>query len=440
MDNATIKKWFGDSFSRFEKSLNGEANSAVHEVRKKGFEKFNSLDFPTQHNEEWKFTSVKPLLAHQFDASTDFSEINKSEIARYLFDEKIYSTMVFVNGIYNEKLSDIKKHEDKLEIMPLSKAIKAGNAEIIKYAMEVLDKGADVFSSLNTAFMTDGTFIKLKENEVIDSPVQMLYITSNKKEAVTHPRNIFVIGKQSSIKLIETYAGLTEVPYFTNSFTIIKVHESGKIEHTKVQDETETSFHISTLEVSQDKGSHYAGYNVNFGGSLVRNNLNIHLNGKETETTLNGLSLSKGTQHVDNHTLINHLEPHCNSHQLYKSILDDSSRIVFNGKIFVKRDAQKTNAFQENKNIILSEDAQVNTKPQLEIFADDVKCSHGATIGQLDKDALFYLKSRGFGHEEALATLIYAFASDVVHSIQLPMVRDRLESILSEKLLTPALT
>ena len=439
MDNNEMKNWFGSRFKQFENSLNGEAESPFHAVRRKAFEKFNSMDFPTHQNEEWKYTSVKPLLAFQFDNVSEPAEIEKSRIEKYLYDENIYSTLVFVNGKYSEKLSDISKLTGKVEVAPLSKAIKGGNTDIVKYAGDVLDSGADIFTSLNTAFMTDGTFISLKDNTVIDTPLQVLYLTANIKETVTQPRNLFVVGKHSSIKLIETYAGLNDIPYFTNSFTSVKVEEYGHIEHTKIQDESKAGFHISTLEVNQGKGSHYAGYNVNFGGSLVRNNLNIHLNGKETETTLNGLSLSKGTQHIDNHTLINHLEPYCNSHQLYKSILDDNSRIVFNGKIFVKQDAQKTNAFQENKNIILSEDALVNTKPQLEIFADDVKCTHGATIGQLDKDALFYLKSRGFSHEEALATLIYAFASDAVHSIQLPLVRDKLEAILSEKLLTPAL-
>ncbi|HPO56625.1 MAG: Fe-S cluster assembly protein SufD [Ignavibacteriaceae bacterium] len=440
MDDKTVKQWFGDSFIRFEKSLNGESTSPLHLVRKKGFEKFRMLEFPTHRNEEWKYTSVKPLLNYRFDPNSGIVDISKEDIEKYLYDESIYSTLVFVNGKYYEKLSDLSKLEGKLEIMPLVKAIKSGKDEAINFALEVLDKDADIFSSLNTAFMMDGTYIKVNDDAVVDSPIQIIYVTSADKETVTNPRNVFIVGKHASVKLIETYAGLNETPYFTNTFTIVKVDEYGSIEHTKVQDETRNSFHISTLEVNQKRGSHYAGYNVNFGGSLVRNNLNIHLNGKETETTLNGLALSKGTQHIDNHTLINHLEPHCNSHQLYKSILDDSSRIVFNGKIFVKQDAQKTNAFQENKNIILSDSALVNAKPQLEIFADDVKCTHGATVGQLDKDALFYLKSRGFSHKEALATLIYAFASDAVHSIQLPLVRDKLEVILSEKLLTPALS
>jgi Fe-S cluster assembly protein SufD len=269
------------------------------------------------------------------------------------------------------------------------------------------------------------------DNKIVDEPINILFITAAGEEKIlSQPRNLFVAGKNSQVTIIERYASLDNGIYFTNVVSEIVTGENSSINHIKIQEEGLKAFHVSRTEVDQEKNSNFVSYSISLGGEISRYDLNSKFNDEGGECSLNGLYLLTGNQLYDTHSLIDHAKPHCTSHEHYKGILDDTSRGVFNGKVIVRKDAQKTNAFQENNNIILSDGALVNTKPQLEIFADDVKCSHGATVGQLDQDSLFYLRSRGIGEEKARDILIHAFASDVIKSIKVEQVKNYLEEIL----------
>ncbi len=422
------------NFKEFENKLNGESKSEFHQIRKRAFDTFLNLDFPTIKNEEWKYTDISPVINIKFNTPA-YRSISKEQFENYLFDENNFHTMVFVNGIFSIELSSPEINNKKILITNLAEQIKVNPEIVQEYLSKLIKQDKNPFLALNTAFTADGVFINIGDNVVFEKPVQILYINTGEEYNVTYPRNLFISGKNSQIKVLETYLALSTKPYFTNSVTEVYLNEGAIVEHIKIEDENLNAFHISNTEISQESNSNYSSYNINFGGKLVRNDINARFNNKHAECTLNGLYLAQGEQLIDNHTLIDHAQPHCLSHELYKGILDGNSRAVFNGKVLVRKDAQKTNAFQENKNLLLSKDALMNTKPQLEIFADDVKCSHGATVGQLDKNALFYLRSRGLGEEEAKVLLIYAFASDVVHSISIKEVRDHLEELLANKLL-----
>ncbi len=422
------------NFKEFENKLNGESTSEFHQIRKRAFDTFLNLDFPTIKNEEWKYTDISPIINLKFN-SPAYRSINKEQFENYLFDENNFHTMVFVNGIFSKELSSPTINNKKIIITNLAEQIKINPELVQRYLSKLIKQDRNTFLALNTAFTADGVFINIGDNVVFERPVQILYINTGEEYNVTYPRNLFIAGKNSQIKVLETYMALSTKSYFTNSVTEVYLNEGAIVEHIKIEDENLNAFHISNTEISQESNSNYSSYNINFGGKLVRTDINAKFNNKFAECTLNGLYLAQREQLIDNHTLIDHAQPHCLSHELYKGILDGNSRGVFNGKVLVRKDAQKTNAFQENKNLLLSKDALMNTKPQLEIFADDVKCSHGATVGQLDKNALFYLRSRGLGEEEAKVLLIYAFASDVVHSISIKEVRDHLEELLANKLL-----
>jgi Fe-S cluster assembly protein SufD len=287
---------------------------------------------------------------------------------------------------------------------------------------------------LSTAYIKDGAFIFVPDGKIIKDAFHILLLTTSGDDKIlTQPRNLFVAGKNSQVTIIEHYSSLYEDIYFTNAVTEIYADESAVVDHIKLQEESKKSFHIGRMEVDQERASNFSSHSISFGADLSRNDFNTRFKDEGGESTLNGLFLIEGTQLFDVHTMIDHAKPHCNSHEHYKGILDDKSRGVFNGKVMVRKDAQKTNAFQENNNIILSDDALINTKPQLEIFADDVKCSHGATIGQLDKDSMFYLKSRGISEETARTILIHAFAIDVIQSIKVQPIKDYVEEILSKR-------
>ena len=273
----------------------------------------------------------------------------------------------------------------------------------------------------------------MPDNKIVEDPIHIIFLTSSDDKIITQPRNLFIAGKNSQVSIIEHYAGTDESIYFTNTVTEIVAGENAILDHIKLQEESKKAFHVARMEVDQERSSNFSSHSVSTGGTITRNDFNSRFNNEGGECTLNGLFILEDGQLFDVHTLIDHANPYCNSHEHYKGILEDNSRGVFNGKVIVRPDAQKTNAFQENNNILLSNNALVNTKPQLEIFADDVKCSHGATIGQLDEEARFYLKSRGIGNEAATSILIHAFASDVITSIKLDAIRNYLKEILNTR-------
>jgi Fe-S cluster assembly protein SufD len=291
------------------------------------------------------------------------------------------------------------------------------------------------FTALNSAFLSDGAFVYLPAGSIIDDPIHILYFSAvNGSPSVSHPRTLIVAGAGSQAKIVESYVGLDGEVYLTNAVTEVVAEEGAVIDHYKLQRESRRAFHIATLQVYQSRNTMVSNHCMSLGGGLVRNDINAVLDGDGGDCTLNGLYVVRGDQHVDHHTVIDHAKPHCSSRELYKGILDDYGRAVFNGRVIVRPDAQKTDARQSNKNLLLSKDALVNTNPQLEINADDVKCAHGATIGQLDADALFYLRARGIDEETARTLLIHGFLADVNSQLQIDAVRSAVECILMTSL------
>ncbi len=433
-NTAEFKKWYAESFKKFEANLNGESKLPIHQTRKVALEKFLELKFPTLKDEEWKYTNITPILAHKFDDILVTAPASaKVDLHKYLFNRENFYTIVFINGVYDAANSD-EVDAPGITLCNLKTAIVKYPEEVNNYIGKFAKIENSIFTALSTAYINDGVFLKVKSGKALDKPVQVVYVNSGGDNLLIQPRNLFVIGKNAIAKVVESYYAEGESVYFTNSVTETYVDEHGILEHVKIQEESEKAFHISTTEIDVERESKYASYNINFGGTLVRNDLNARFNGEYGHVTLNGLYLGQGEQHIDNHTLIDHAMPNCESHEMYRGVLDDASRAVFNGKVYVKKDAQKTNAFQENKNVILSDDARVDTKPQLEIFADDVKCSHGATIGRLSGESLFYLRARGIGEELAKAMIINAFANDAVHTISIDEVRGRIEDRVAVKL------
>jgi Fe-S cluster assembly protein SufD len=290
------------------------------------------------------------------------------------------------------------------------------------------------FVSLNTAFLQDGAFVYIPDGIVLDDSIQLLFIASEKQPFLASPRNLVIIGKRSRVSIVESYVSLTDQTYLTNAVTEIVAGDESIVEHDKLQNESLRAFHVAMIHAKLGAKAQFTSNSIAVGGSIVRNNVTVVLDAERSECTLNGLSLSTGSQVIDNHTTIDHAKPNCSSHELYKAIIDGKSRGVFNGKIFVRADAQKTDAKQTNKTLLLSDEATVDTKPQLEIFADDVKCTHGATVGQLDAEQVFYLRSRGIDETAARDILTFAFASDVVRRVHVDPLRDQLETLIHERL------
>ncbi len=429
------KKIYLSHFDKFENSLNGDKSKPVHELRKLAITKFSELQFPTTRDEEWKYTNISPLLKHSFVPALKVEEDYNIQVNHFLFDKMEHSLLVFVNGMFSKKLSKIKNLPKGVIAGSLAEEIRKNNPIVRDHLGKYADFSGHIFTSLSTAFVNDGAFIYIPEGKIIDDPIHVLFITvSDENKLLVQPRNLFFADRNSQSTIIEHFVSLNnEDVYLTNTVTEIITQENAFVDHIKLQEESLNAFHVGRMDVHQERNSNFVSHLISFGAELSRNDFNSRFNAEGGESMLNGLYLIGGSQLFDAHTLIDHAKPHCNSHEHYKGILMDNSRGVFNGKVIVRKDAQKTNAFQENNNLILSDSALVNTKPQLEIFADDVKCSHGATIGQIDEDAMFYLKSRGIGDDRAKAILIHAFASDVVRYIKINAVRDYIENILKLK-------
>lgn len=429
-----IKNWYLKSYELFQNSLNGDRFSSINNLRKEAIDKFTELDFPSTKDEEWKYTSIAPLLKHNFIPGLDKKNITKEQVSKFLFDELESNVVVVINGHYSEELTSLNKLPANVVVGSIAKAITSDSPLIGKYFAKYADYSKHIFTSLSTAFTRDGVLIHIPEGKIVDQPIHILFITYSENEKfLIQPRNLFIADKNSQATIIEHFVHINPGIYFTNTVTEVVVGENAVIDHLRLQEESKSAFHIGRMEINQERSSNFSSHFISLGASLSRNDFNAKFNDEGGECKLNGLFLTEDNQLFDVHTLIDHAKPHCSSHEHYKGILNDSSRGVFNGKVIVRQDAQKTNAFQENNNIILSQEALMNTKPQLEIFADDVKCSHGATIGQLDKDAMFYLKSRGLGEESARSILIHAFASDVIKSVKVKAVRNYIEEILSGK-------
>ncbi len=429
-----IKSWYLNNFDEFENGLNGGASKPIHTIRKEALENFSRLNFPTTHEEEWRFTNITPLLKHNFKPVTEKKKVEKKEIDKFLFNQMKGYRLVFVDGIFDEELSDLKSLPKGVTACSMAKAIEDDLPQLKEHFGKYADYKSHIFTALSTAYTKDGAFIHIPDGKIIEDPFHVLFLaTPGKDKKLIQPRNLFVVGKNAQVRILEHYGALDENIYFTNAVTEIAAMENAIVDHVKLQEESKKAFHIARMDIDQEKNSNFVSHSVSFGGDIARNDFNSRFNNSGGECALNGLYMTSGTQLFDVHTMIDHAKPYCNSHEHFKGILDDKSRAVFNGKVMVRQDAQKTNAFQENNNIILSNDALVNTKPQLEIFADDVKCSHGATVGQLDTDSMFYLKSRGIGEDKARIILLHAFASDVIKEIKISAVHDYIEDILENR-------
>lgn len=427
-------EWYKSRFDAFERSLNGDSKSALHQLRREAIGRFQETGFPTNRHEEWKFTNVSPIAQIGFEPVLRYvGEGVTPDMLASLALPKAHR-LVFVNGLFSTALSSTVTLQDGIQCGSLAAAVRSSHESVGKYLGKLVRFDETPFVTLNTAFLSDGAFLYIPDNIVLEEPIQFIFVATGDAPALITPRNLVVIGKHSQATIVESYGFTQSRQYLTNVVTEMYLGEGAVVEHDKLQHESTDAYHIAMMQANLSSHSTLTSNSIALGGSIVRNNATVILGGEGIECTLNGLSLGTGSQLIDNHTTIDHAKPHCESHELYKAILDGSSRGVFNGKIFVRQDAQKTDAKQTNKTLLLSDDATMDTKPQLEIFADDVKCTHGATIGQLDAEQIFYLRSRGIGESQARDILTFAFASDVVGRVHHATLRERLETLVHERL------
>ncbi len=412
-------------FAEFEKPAGGPP--ALSRLRQTAAARFQELGFPGARDEEWRFTNLAPLARVPFKLAGPAPDAGAApELTQALARLGDGPRAVFVNGRFVADLSRL----DGAEAGSLTEQGCRGQGKV-PFLAEYASFDKHPFVALNTAFLGDGFYLRVPKGQVLARPIQVVYFSTSPGEpTVSHPRALIVAEAGSQATVVETYLGPENDVYFTNAVTEIVVGQGAVVHHYKVQRESTEAFHIATLQVQLVPAARFSSHAIALGGALVRNEANAVLAGADGECTLNGLVVAGGHQLIDNHTRIDHAQPRCASHELYKHILDGQARGVFNGKIFVHADAQKTDAKQTNQTLLLSDDAVIDTKPQLEIFADDVKCTHGATVGQLDETAMFYLRSRGIGLAEARSLLTYAFANDIISRIQVAPVRRQLEDFL----------
>jgi Fe-S cluster assembly protein SufD len=427
-----IKDHYLETFSRFEKARRAEESAPLHRLREAAMSRFAELGFPTTRDEEWRFTNIAPLtqVSFQLALTSVPKELTPLKLDRLTYGAWDCYRLVFVNGSFTPELSNSPATQALL-CSGLRKALDHQPQLIEASLANYADYEDQAFVALNTAFLDDGAFINIPRGQVVDKPIHVVFVSVPSREpSMAHPRTLIVAGVNSQATIVESYVSLGNAATFTNAVTEIVLEENAGLDHYKIQRENSQTFHVATLQVQQGRSSRFSSHAIATGASLARNDVNAVLDGEGGECTLSGLYMAAGRQLIDNHTRIDHAKPHCTSHELYKGILDDQARGVFNGKIYVHQDAQKTDAKQTNKTLLLSEDAVINTKPQLEIFADDVKCTHGATIGQLAEEAIFYLRSRGIGQEDARSLLTFAFANDIIGRIKVEPIRAQLEEVL----------
>ncbi len=405
------------------------------DLREAGSRRFLAEGFPTTRDEEFRFTSVAPIAERVFGpAAGDASAAGAALKGRFVVPGLDAHELVFLNGSFAPSLSNVTGLPKGVRVESLAAVLSSEPALLEPWFGRAIKFAMKGFTALNSALATDGAVIVLPNDAVIERPIHLLFLTDTRTPAGTHPRTLIVAGRHSQAHIVESYAGAEGQQYFTNAVTEILCGEGSQIEHCRVQRESLSAYHVSSTHLHLSRSAVFASQNITLGGALVRNDINAVLDAEGINCTLNGLYLVDGRRLIDNHTTIDHAKPHCESHELYKGILDDHGRGVFNGKIFVRQDAQKTDAKQTNQVLLLSDDATIDTKPQLEIFADDVRCTHGATIGQLAENQLFYLRARGIAEEHARAILIHAFASHIVGRIEVEPLRNYLEQILVERL------
>tara|TARA_S200000501_G_scaffold365885_1_gene399921 strand:+ start:1084 stop:2400 length:1317 start_codon:yes stop_codon:yes gene_type:complete len=428
-----LKEKLISSFMAFEEKL--DLNTDVHNIRSKSFDYFEKNGFPTKKNEAWKYTSLEKLLKNDYrifpkkDISIELKDVKKY----FLYDLDTYK-IVFIDGIYSPFLSDTT--HDGLDVCLLSAALNKPKYKkvIKKYFNKIVNKN-DSLTSLNTSFTKEGAYIFIPKTVISEKPIQIIHFSTGKQgKMLLQPRNLIIVEENAQVQIIERHQSLKSFQILTNSVTEIFSNKGSSVDYYKIQNDYEDCSLIDNTYISQNRDSNVKVHTFSLGGKLIRNNLNFFQNGENIQSTMKGITIIGDRQHVDHYTLVHHSKPNCNSFQEYKGIFSDRAVGVFNGKILVDKIAQKTNAFQQNNNILIDDNATINSKPQLEIFADDVKCSHGCTIGQLDNSALFYLRSRGIPLKEAKALLTYAFANNVLESVQIPELKNRINSLIAKKI------
>ena len=407
----------------------------VHQIRLESLKTFEEKGFPSRRDEAWKYTSLNAMLRQNYALFPKAENtIQLKKVKKYFLFEIDTYKVVFIDGVYSPFLSDTT--HDGLDVCLMSAALsKAKYRNLIDtYFNKITDK-EDSLTALNTSYTQEGAYVHIPKSVVAEKPVEIIHFSTGKEKALwLQPRNLIVVDQNAQVQILERHQSLREHDVVSNSVTEIYTHQDALVDYYKIQNDLSTASLIDNTYISQDKNSNVRVHTFSLGGKLIRNNLNFYLKGQYCNSTLKGVTLLEDHQHVDHYTLVDHISPNCESHQDYKGVFSEGSKGVFNGKIHVDQSAQKTNAFQQNNNILLDDKATVNTKPQLEIFADDVKCSHGCTVGQLDEEALFYLMSRGIPKKEAKALMTYAFANNVLESVELPILKKRINKLIARKL------
>ena len=414
-------------YERFDRS-DAAGPAWLRSIRRRAIARFGDLGFPTTRQEEWRFTSVAPIAAQAFQPGAGVT-LNPADIAPATFAADGLCQLVCVDGRYQAALSTVGPLPAGVRVASLGALLGADPGLVEPHLTRLATIEDEPFTALNTALFEDGAVVIVPAGVVVEAPLHLLFVAAGAPApTMAAPRVLIVAHENSQVRVVESYAGTGAGVTFTNAVTEVVVGPNAVVDHYKVQREREEAFHVGRMHVHMGRGANFSSHSIALGGALARNDVVAVLDGEGGECTLNGLYVADGRRLVDNHTTIDHAKPHCDSHEVYKGILAGQAHGVFNGKILVRPDAQKTNAKQTNRALLLSDTAQVNTKPQLEIFADDVKCTHGAAVGQLDEDAIFYLRSRGLDLDQARAMLIRAFAGDILGRIRVKPLRDRLEA------------
>ncbi|MBA3670798.1 MAG: Fe-S cluster assembly protein SufD [Gemmatimonadaceae bacterium] len=418
-----------ESFEAFSRNGGAAAPDWARSLRLAAITRFETLGFPTTRNEDWHFTSVSPIADGAFTPVTaPTGAVTSAQLAPFTFDAA-WHTLVFVNGRYSEPLSAGGELPFGVTVLPLARAYDELPILVEQHLGRIASIDVHSFTALNTAFLNDGAVVHIAADVEVARPIHLLFVSDAAAgHGASQPRNLIVLDRHARATVVESYAGLDDAEYFTNAVTEATIGEGATLTHLKLQRESARACHVGTFDARQARESHLFSFSFAVGGALARTNIYTELRGEGCGATLNGLYLGSGSQHLDHQTRIEHVEPNCYSRELYKGILDGSSHGVFNGKVYVHPEAQKTDGKQTNNTLLLSERAQIDTKPQLEIFADDVKCTHGATVGRIDETALFYMKSRGVSAAASRDLLTYAFAADVLETIELAAVREGLEA------------
>jgi Fe-S cluster assembly protein SufD len=428
-----LKEKLLSSFMAFEERV--DVHSELHDVRTLAIKNFENKGFPTKKEESWKYTSLSAILKNDFSVfPKKENAIQYSDVKKYFLYEIDTYKVVFVDGVFSSHLSSTT--HDGIDVCLMSSALNKPKYKMVidTYFNQIASKDESL-TSLNTAFANEGAYINIPKSKVADKPIEIMYFsTGNETALLVQPRNLVIVGENSHVQIIERHQSLNNNPVLTNSVTEIFAQKRAIVDYYKIQNDNLEANLIDNTYVSQKQESHVSVHTFSFGGNLTRNNLNFYHFGERLTSTLNGITIIGDKQHVDHYTLVNHATPNCESFQDYKGIFNDRSTGVFNGKVYVEKEAQKTNAFQKSNNILLSDKATINAKPQLEIFADDVKCSHGCTVGQLDETAMFYMQQRGIPKKEAKALLMYAFSNAVIENIKIPELKQRITTIIANKL------